>query len=292
MPRDTGLPRVDAEHDFLRIRRHQVLSSLAARVRGDDIAQALSFDEVVDALGVQGERFLGSRTIPIDAIVGSVDKVREFDHRFRPTSGRSRQRWEQLALHLRTQGEVPPIDVYQVGDRYFVRDGHHRVSVARAMGWLAIEAVVTQVETILTPDGLSARTDLELQRWRKLFLARVPLDGATRAEVEVTEPLTYGVLAEMVEAWAARLMHSEGRYLDRAEMARRWYAEEFQPVTAMIAEADARAVEETPAEAYVRIAGERYRLIRAHEWSDDIVAMARPRRRRPSRQRTERGDST
>ena len=64
--------------------------------------------------------------IPLDQIVGSVDKVRDFDRRFRPTSDRSRQRWEPLAEKSRLGEYLPPIDVYKLGNLYFVRDGHHR----------------------------------------------------------------------------------------------------------------------------------------------------------------------
>ena len=86
MARDTGSPRVDAEVDFLRMRRYQTLSKLAHWMRQDaqDVQETLSFDEVVDALGRRGERSLGLQEIPLDQIVGSVDKVRDFDRRFRP----------------------------------------------------------------------------------------------------------------------------------------------------------------------------------------------------------------
>src|SRR5688572_33281452 len=102
----------------MKARRHQVLSALASRLRNDtdDVVQSMSFDEVVEALGRRAESYLGTKGIPLDAIVGSVDKVRDFDRRFRPTSGRSRERWERLSRASRTGGVIPPIDVYQVGD--------------------------------------------------------------------------------------------------------------------------------------------------------------------------------
>ena len=113
MPRDTGSPRADAEYDFLRVRRHQTLSKLAHWMRQDaqDVGETLSFSEVLDALGRRGERSLGVQLIPLDQIVGSVDKVRDFDRRFRPTSDRSRQRWERLAEKSRLGEYLPPIDV-------------------------------------------------------------------------------------------------------------------------------------------------------------------------------------
>ena len=116
--RDTGSPRADAENDFLRARRQQVLAGLAARMLGKDSddRKALPFQEVVDALGLVSEVSLGIQVIPVDRIVGSVDKVRDFDPKFRPTSGSSRRRWERIAEAARRGEPLPPIDVYQIGE--------------------------------------------------------------------------------------------------------------------------------------------------------------------------------
>lgn len=289
MARSTGSSRVDAESDFLRVRRHQTLSSLAAWLRSDtDDAQALSFDEVVQALGRRGEQYIGTEVIPLDAIIGSVDKVRDFDRRFRPTSGRSRERWERLSRASRSGQSIPPIDVYQLGEYYFVQDGHHRVSVARALGLKVIDARVTRVNTFLSPSDIAGRADLERKHWRRVFLQRVPLTGAARARLSVTDPVDYGTLAETIEAWAARVMHAEGQYMDQHNMAALWYSEEFEPVMAMIEEAGVRGEDETEADAYLRVTCERYRLIREHAWNEDVltkIQTARRRRQPPQRQR-------
>jgi len=282
MVRSSGSARVDAESDFLRARRHQVLSALAARLRNDtdDVVQSMSFDEVVEALGRRGEHYVGTKVIGLDSIVGSVDRARDFDRRFRPTSGRSRERWERLARANRTGEVIPPIEVYQIGDYYFVRDGHHRVSVARSLGVNLIEARITAIDTLLTPVGIDAKSDLELKVWRRLMLERVPFTGEARAAVAVDSPEQYGVIAETVEAWAARTMHAEGQYMDRETMARRWYDEEFKPVVDMIERAGVRGDKERPAEAYLRVAGERYRLIREHEWSAEVLDEVRKAKKR------------
>lgn len=279
MERDTGFPRVDAEHDFLRVRRHQVLSRLAAWMRRDldEVVQSLSFDEVVAALGPRGETFAGLDVIPLDAIVGSVDKVRDFDHRFRPTSGRSRARWERLAEAARRGEAFPPIDVYRLGDLYFVRDGHHRVSVARAQGLTKMEAYVTNVHTVLSSGNITRRADLERKEYRRIFLERVPLTGAARASTRIQDPWKYAILAEMVEAWATRRMHSEGAYIDKDTMARRWFDEEYLPVIGLIEEAGLIDEDETGPEAYLRLSGDRYRLIRTHTWNEDVVQTLRQR---------------
>lgn len=275
MVRDTGSPRADAESDFLRARRHQVLSSLAGWMRSEaqDSGQTLSFTEVVDALGRKGERYLGVQVIPMDAIVGSVDKARDFDRRFRPTSDKSRERWERMALKSRKGESFPPIDVYKLGNLYFVRDGHHRVSVGRALGAREIEAHVTEIDTVISTEGIGGRRDLDAKNWGLRFLKRVPLTGERRASINCSDPANYHRLAEMVEAWACRLMHQEGAYFDKPTMATRWYDEEYTPVLEMIDEAGVRGPDETGADAYVRIAAERYRLIREHEWNREVMQM-------------------
>jgi hypothetical protein len=210
------------------------------------------------------------QVIPLDSIVGSVDRTRDFDRWFRPRSGRSRERWERLARAQRRGEAIPPIDVYRVGDLHFVRDGHHRVSVAHALGFRTIDAYVTEVTTKLDATGIARRGDLITKDLRRVFLDRVPLPGPALATILVTSAWSYAVLSEVVEAWGFRLMQQEGRFLDRATVARRWYAEEYQPVVRMLAQADLIG-ERTEAEAYLHLAGQRYRLMRTHRWDDEVI---------------------
>lgn len=276
MKRDTGFPVADAENDFLRARRRQVLSRLAAWLRRspDDVNIMLPFDEVVGALGRLGERRLGLQVITLDSIVGSVDRSREFDRRFRPTSGQVRERWQRLALAQRRGEPIPPIEVYRVGDMHFVMDGHHRVSVAHALALKTIDAYVTEVITRLSPNGIRYRGDLLVKDYRRIFLDRVPLVGEARKAVTLTDHWDYAELAESVEAWGFRLMQDEGQYLDRTTIAQRWHDEEFVPVVRMLRQAG-MIDSQTEAEAYMWVACERYRLIRTHRWDDEIITAVR-----------------
>jgi hypothetical protein len=278
--RDTGSPRADAEADFLRARRLQMISALASRMLRKDSGDrnALSFQEVVDALGMVNEVSLGLKVIPVDQIVGSVDKVRDFDPKFRPRTGRNRQRFERIAQAARRGEPLPPIDVYQIGEMYFVRDGHHRVSVHRALELPTIEADVRLVRTLVEPDDVHSHSDLAARELRRLFMQRVPLGTADRRELLLSDPEHYPWLAEMVEAWAARLMFVEGRALDRASAATRWYAEEFGPVVDMIRDGGLIEKGETAADAYVRAAGERYSIFHNHVWNADVIADLNQRR--------------
>src|SRR5262249_56151913 len=117
-------------------RRRRVLARRAGWVRGQarDVRRILLLDEVVAAQGWRGERYLGLQTIQLDTVAGTVDSRRDFDRKFRPTSNRVRQRWERLDLARRRGVYLPPIDVYRVGGRHFLVDGHHRVSIAAATG--------------------------------------------------------------------------------------------------------------------------------------------------------------
>jgi hypothetical protein len=273
---DTGFPHVDAEHDFLRARRRQVISRLALWLRRepDDISEILPFDEVVAALGRTGEKRLGLRVIPLDSIVGSVDRTRDFDRWFRPRSGRSRERWERLAKAQRRGEAIPPIDVYRVGELHFVKDGHHRVSVAHALGFRTIDAYVTEVTTKIDATGISRRGDLITKDLRRVFLDRVPLPGPALSTILVTSAWSYAELSEEVEAWGFRLMQQERRFLDRETVARRWYSEEYRPVVRMLTQADLIG-DRTEAEAYLHLACQRYRLMRTHRWDDEVIERLR-----------------
>jgi len=276
MPADTGFPRSDVENDFMRVRRRQALARLVQRLRRgpDDVNVILPLDEVLAALGRRGERRLGLQTIRLDSIVGTVDSTRDFDRKFRPTNGRVRERWERLALAQRRGEAIPPIDVYKVGDLYFVEDGHHRVSIALASGAKTIEAYVTEVRTQLPAGGIRGHRDLLFKSYERIFRERVPLGGPAMAKITVTDPWSYAELGEAVEAWGFRWMQDQGRFADRAEVARHWYTEEYQPVVRMMQSAGLVG-SRTEAEAYLRVASERYRLILAHEWSDEIVERLR-----------------
>jgi hypothetical protein len=284
MPAETGFPRADVEDDFLRVRRRQVLGRLVHRLRRepDDVNLILPFDEVVAALGLRGEQSLGLQTIRLDSVVGTVDSQRDFDRRFRPTSGRVRERWERLALAQRRGESIPPIDVYRVGDLHFVKDGHHRVSIALSTRRKTIDAYVTEVLTEVPAKGIRYRGDLLLKSYERIFRSRVPLSAQAYAKIKVADPWSYAELGETIEAWGFRLMQHEHKFLDRAEVARRWYAEEFTPVVRILHAADLVG-SSTDAEAYMGIARERYRLMRTHEWTEEVVEelqrQLRPHRR-------------
>jgi len=273
MARDTGFPGTDAQFDFGRARRRRALARLSSRLRREpgDVFVILPFEEVVAALGRVGERSLGLQSVELDSIVGTVDRGREFDRAFRPVSGRVRTRWERIAAAQRRGESMPPIDLYRIGEVHFVRDGHHRVSVARALGLDTIDAYVTEVQTRVGADRNIRLGDLPLKSHERLFFERVPLPAEARSRILVSEPeRQYGDLAEGVEAWGFRLMRDRGELMSRGEVAVEWFGEEYEPVVEMLQEAELIGAQ-TETEAYMRVAAERYRLLRTHEWSEEVL---------------------
>ncbi|MEA2444670.1 MAG: hypothetical protein QOJ12_1962 [Thermoleophilales bacterium] len=274
--RDTGLPSSDAQFDYSRARRRHTLASLARRLRGQpgDVELILPFDEVVDALGRVGEHSIGLQSIAVDSIVGTVGRNRDFDRAFRPVSSRTRTRWERIATAQRKGQDMPPISVYRIGDMHFVRDGHHRVSVARALGHSHIDAYVTHVRTMVGAEGTITVADLPMKSHERLFFERVPLPREARTAVALSDPWSYAQLAEGVEAWGARMMLGRGELLSRDDVARCWLDDEYRPVVAMLHESGLIG-DGTDADAYLRVAAERYRLMRTHEWNDEVIERLR-----------------
>jgi hypothetical protein len=270
--RDTGLPSADAQFDFSRARRRRTLSRLAARLRrADDVDHILPFEEVVRALGRVGERRLGLAVIPLDSIVGTVDRSREFDRSFRPTSPRVRERWERINLAQRRGEAMPPIDVYRIGELHFVKDGHHRVSVARAFGHRDISAYVTEVLTQVGADRQIRLRDLPLKSHQRLFFERVPLTDEERRRIHLSDEWRYAALAEAVEAWGFRASQARGQELSRREVAESWLRDEYEPVIEMLREAELIPKGTSETETYMKVAALRYLILRTHEWDDAVI---------------------
>jgi hypothetical protein len=277
VPITTGNPAADAADDFNRARRQHVVARLVSRLRGApaDVDVILPFDEVVAALGQRGLRDLGLRMIALDTVVGTVERTRDFDRQFRPTTNRPRQRFERLAAGIRRGEPIDPIDVYRVGEAHFVRDGHHRVAVARALGIPTLEAHVVEVLTEAGAGRDLRLHDLPLKSGERLFAERVPLPPEGRGRIRLTDPDDYGTLAENVEAWGFRAMQDRGELLDRPAVAASWYREEYVPVVDLLREAGLLATGEPETEAYMRLAGERWRLLRTWRWDDEVVERLR-----------------
>jgi hypothetical protein len=137
---------VDAEHAFARLARERRRESVARRLRGRPVEPLAYLADDTGWAAVARHRSVGVTPVAVASIVGSTDrhKTVAFDHCFRPPAY-SRIRWTLMYRAARRGVELPPVSLYRVGDEHFVRDGHHRVSVARAMGAAEIDAEVVEL---------------------------------------------------------------------------------------------------------------------------------------------------
>jgi hypothetical protein len=142
---------VDVLHSRARDRgrRGQLWSILTRRSR-----YLLTLDEIEATRGLDEHRHVGVRRVPIDQIRGSGGRSSDFDCDFNPLQDHSKRRWMSVATARLRGKALPPVDLVQVGDVYFVVDGHHRISVARALGEHQVEAKLTvcQVTTPMSWD--------------------------------------------------------------------------------------------------------------------------------------------
>jgi len=268
----TGMPRDDAKATFDRERRRRALGRIVAKLRSepDDVSFMLPFEEVVAALGRTSEQDLPVQVIALESIVGTVDRGQgDFDRDFRP-SAKARQRWQRIAEARRRGEAMPPIDVYRIGGLHFVKDGHHRVSVARAHGDRDINARVREVRTKLGAEQELRLRDLPLKKHEREFHERVPLAPEQRARIQLSDEWRYAQLGILVEAWGFRASHERGELLARREMADQWFRDEYEPIARTLQAAGVGG-EGTETERYVRLAMLRYLLLHTHEWTDEML---------------------
>jgi hypothetical protein len=130
----------DFDRALRRARLYGLLAAVARRPNG-----LLPYAEALRGFAVEGESYRGVAAVPVERIVGSMDRASDFDRDFRPRRADTAARWQRVALAHHAGVELPPVSLYRVGDAYFVVDGHHRVSAARALGRVFIDAVVIEI---------------------------------------------------------------------------------------------------------------------------------------------------
>jgi hypothetical protein len=208
-------------------RGHLARLGVAAGVRPPDELAIMPLSDVLSALGQDGETDLGRQDVRADSIVGTIARTGDFDRGFRPLNRALRHRWETLA---RTDAELPPVRLVRLGELYFVEDGHHRVSIARARGALTISAQVRKICTIAFGLGCLTVAHLRSKAAERKFLERVPLAERVRVGLWLDDPKDWFRMADSAEAWGFRRGLS-GRDEDaRAKFAAAWWDEEVMPV--------------------------------------------------------------
>jgi hypothetical protein len=194
----------------------------------------LPLKEVVRAAGMDGQVDRGVHEIPLALIRGTENRTGDFDASFRPLDGHLRDRWIRLYELIQSGREMPPIAVYRVGDVYFVKDGHHRVSIARRLGWDSIRAHVVEIKT-RAPLGadVDAEDLLQVAEYAD-FLRRTQLDRTRpEARFRCSQLGRYDVILEHILGHRYFLSADRGHEVPVPEAAASWYDLVYRPVMAV-----------------------------------------------------------
>ncbi len=275
MERESPRYRI-ALDDFRHARRKAAMQEILGRLTGQSTA-LLSFEEARQRLKASGEEVHGLEEIPLKAIIGSVGRYADFNRNFLPRRDIQSRRWAGVKSGLRDLDEMPPIDVYQIGEAYFVMDGNHRVSIARERGATHIKAFVTEIHTKvpLTPE--TDFNDFILKAEYTEFLLNTQVDeSCPHADLSITAPGRYKVLEKHIEHHHQQMMAEENKEISRNEAACHWYNKVYLPLIKVIRR---RGIlrgfpKRTETDLYVWIAEHQEKLHEDLGWSVDVDVAA------------------
>ncbi len=265
-----------AASDFRRARRRADLQAVLALFSGQT-QELLPYDEVRRRLHAVESAARHLEDVPLDAIVGSVDRYQDFSRGFLPRMDSDRDRWVGVKLAMTGMAGVPPVELYRIGDAYFVKDGNHRVSVARQLGAPTIQAVVTPVHTRvpLSPDD--DPEDLILKSEYAFFLEETRLDELRPgADLTVTAPGQVHALVEHIRVHRYFMGIDQDRPVSFEEAVVHWYDEVYLPVVEAIRVHGLLEGFEgrTETDLYLFLAEHRARLEQAFGWRMPSTAVA------------------
>jgi nucleotide-binding universal stress UspA family protein len=275
--------------DFIAARRQAAYEMFLARLTGRSTA-LLSYEDVRAKLRALESSGQVLREIPLDAIVGSVGRYTDFTRSFLPKSDSDRQRWSQVKAIADGLTGFPPIEVYQIGETYFVRDGNHRVSVTRQSGATHVQAYVTVVRSNVPLEPDVQPDDLILKAEYAEFLEQTSLRSLRpEADIPLTVPGKYRTLLEHIEVHRYFMGITQQRSIAYEEAVADWYDRVYQPMVNAIR---ARGIlsdfpERTEGDLYLWVSEHRHLLqedlkvaVPASEAAADLAAQFSPQPRR------------
>jgi len=203
-----------------------------------DPSDLLPFETVRERLGLGEKVYRGIQSIPLNQIVGSVGRYNDFTRTFLPRIESMRSRWQQVD-QLSTAHGMSPIQVYQVGQVYFVLDGNHRVSVARQLGADTIEAHVWEYETRVPLEPDDALEDVLIRQEYLEFLDHTQLDKHRPDQyIILTSPGRYRDFEEQIAIHRHYIELECGCNVPFGEAAVHWYDHVYLPIVEVIQRED------------------------------------------------------
>ncbi|MDR1410594.1 MAG: transcriptional regulator [Spirochaetaceae bacterium] len=222
-----------ASDDFFRARSRAILSQIR-HFLDKDKNRLLSLNDVKEILRPKNETYQGMQAIPINLIVGSEGRYRDFNRYFLPNSDFLRSRWERVDIARIRDIILPPIQLYEIGGVYFVRDGNHRVSVAKTQGTEMIDAEVTSLSSKIpiTP-GMSA-DDLKravIQYEKDIFYEKTGFAELTEdKDLNFSMPGQYDTIYRHILDHKYFLNENSSREIPFGDALKSWYQEIYEPI--------------------------------------------------------------
>lgn len=235
-----------AIEDFRSVRVKARLQQLWASITGKS-DELLQYDDITSKLHVEGLSSKGVQEIRIEAIVGSVNRYRDFDRNFLPLRDEDMERWARVKAVITSPGSagLSPIRVYKLGEAYFVMDGNHRVSISRQMGIETIEAYVTEIKTKVALSPEDSAEEIILKSEFTGFLERTHVDELIPdVEFELTFPGQYDTLEEHIHVHRHFMGLELERQIPWEEAVRHWYDHVYLPIVKIIR--DQNIIDEFP----------------------------------------------
>lgn len=199
-------------------------------------AELLSFEDIRARLRLREEDYKGLHDVPLDKIVGSVGRYHEFTNKFLPKRNTMQERWSRVYAQASGMVGLPPIELYKVGDVYFVRDGNHRMSVARQLGAKTIQAHVTELPTSIPLRPGMTEEELESAEAYAAFLevTRLEYMRPHHQPIELSEPSRYNDLLGHIYLHMAVMNSGSGEDVTLAQAAANWYDNVYRPAVTLI----------------------------------------------------------
>jgi nucleotide-binding universal stress UspA family protein len=243
MERDIGTYR-NALEDFKRARGKAAMQRFWAGVRGESL-DLLQFDEISAKLHAVNKSTKVLQIVPLNKIIGSVGRTSDFDRNFLPLNDADEHRWANVKTHMISpiSKGLPPVDLYKIGEAYFVLDGNHRVSVAKQAGFKEIEAYVTEIRTKVPIDSSISAEELIRKAAYSDFLEATRLDEyIPGVDFTLNKISDYELLKEHIAVHRYYMGFEASRDIDEKEAALHWYDHVYLPVVAVISESGLQAV--------------------------------------------------
>jgi nucleotide-binding universal stress UspA family protein len=223
-----------AVQDFRRARKQAAMAQLVARFTGRS-DELLAYHEVSDQIKMTGIVEAGLQEIPLKAIVGSVGRYKDFTREFLPKKDSNEERWARVRASVSEMRGWPPIEVYQIGEVYFVKDGNHRVSVARQLGADTITAYVTRLDANITLEIDDNPDEIICKVRYAAFLEETELDRLRpEADLLMTFCGHYHVFLQQIESYRHQLSEERGAAVAWPDAVTGWYDRVYLPTIEMV----------------------------------------------------------